>query len=107
MKYARLTNFDQSIKNLLKRNGCYVGVSAGSIILGQSIDIASELCADPNDVGLTDMRGFNLIPYIILPHYTPKSEVDISKYEDTHMTKVERLSDGNALIITDKHTERI
>ena len=55
LKFARQANFKFSIENLLKRNGVYVGVSAGSIIVGPSINIANEVEPDPNTIGLDDL----------------------------------------------------
>lgn len=107
MKFARNANFDSTIRNLIKRGGCYMGVSAGSIIVGSSINIASELCDDSNKIGLTDMDGFKLVPFDILPHYTPSIETATRNFEEKYSTKVERLTDGSALIIKGDQVERI
>src|SRR3989344_8699025 len=52
LKFARKANFQSSVNNLIKRNGVYVGVSAGSIIVSPSINIANEVEPDSNDIGL-------------------------------------------------------
>ncbi|MCY1137357.1 Type 1 glutamine amidotransferase-like domain-containing protein [Actinoplanes sp. Pm04-4] len=58
----------------LARGGHVYGGSAGAILLGADIAIAGVL--DPNDVGLTDTTGADLLSgFVILPHYTVGQEV--------------------------------
>lgn len=100
LKYSRLANFDNDIANLLQRGGVYIGVSAGSIILGPSITIAG--CGDNpdiNDVYLEDLGGFNFVDYQIYPHYDNKSEIYIKEFENKYNTKVVRLSNDRAILI--------
>ena len=99
LKFAKEANFEHSIKNLLNRNGVYVGVSAGSIIVGPSIDIANEVEPDPNDIGLEDFTGLNLTQLIILPHYSPEIEEQTKAFEEKYRTSVERLSDSQAILL--------
>lgn len=99
LKFAREANFQSSIDNLLKRNGVYVGVSAGSIIVGPSIDIANEVEPDPNDIGLEDLTGFNITNLIILPHYSPEVEEETKAFEEKHGVIVERLNNSQAVLI--------
>ena len=101
LKYSRLANFNNDIANLLQRGGIYIGVSAGSIILGPSIAIAG--CGydpDVNDVYLKDLRGFNFVDYQIYPHYNDKSESSIKEFENKYNTSVVRLSNDQAILIS-------
>lgn len=99
LKFAREANFQFSIDNLLKRNGVYVGVSAGSIIVGPSIDIANEVEPDPNDIGLEDLTGFNITNLIILPHYSPEVEEETKVFETKYRVTVERLNNSQSVLI--------
>lgn len=99
LKFARKANFKASIESLLKRNGIYIGVSAGSIIIGPSIEIAGEVAADKNEVGLEDLTGFGIINFIILPHYSPEVEEETKAFEAKHGVTVERLSNFQAILI--------
>lgn len=99
LKFAREANFKTTVKNLLSRNGVYVGVSAGSIIVGPSIDIANEVEPDPNDIGLEDLTGFNITELIILPHYSPEMEDDTKKFEQKYNVVVERLNNSQAVLV--------
>ncbi len=60
-----------NIRDYINNNGIVIGGSAGAVIFGYDIDIISNM--DPNDVNLTDTKGFNSISGIsIFPHYTNK-----------------------------------
>src|SRR3989344_8018960 len=55
MDKLRKTGFDKKITDFVNSGKVYVGVSAGSVIAGPDISIASPF--DPNDVDLKDMKG--------------------------------------------------
>lgn len=99
LKFAREANFKTAIENLLERDEVYIGVSAGSIIVGLSIVIAGEVAADSNDIGLEDLTGFGIIDLIILPHYSPEIEEEVIAFENKHSVKVERLNNSQAILI--------
>ena len=67
MYFARKTNFAGTIQDLLNRNGIYIGVSAGAIIVGNSIE-GALIEGDENLVQMEDFNGFNLVDYAIFPH---------------------------------------
>lgn len=53
----------------LRRGGCIYGGSAGAILAGTNIDIA--LAMDPNNVGLRDTAGLDLLRGCdVMPHFT-------------------------------------
>jgi len=99
LKFAREANFKTTIENLLERDGVYIGVSAGSIIVGLSITIAGEIEPDENEVGLEDLTGFGISDLIILPHYSHKIEEEVITFENKHSVKVERLNNSQAILI--------
>ncbi len=99
LKFARNANFKLSIAKLLERNGIYIGVSAGSIIVGPSINIANEVEPDTNDVGLEDFRGFEITSLIVLPHYSPEMETETANFEKKYGVIVERLNNSQAILI--------
>lgn len=99
LKFAREANFKSSIENLLKRNGIYIGVSAGSIIVGPSIKIAGEVAADKNEIGLEDLTGFGITNLIVLPHYSPELEEETRAFEAKYGVVAERLNNSQAVLI--------
>lgn len=99
MKFAREMNFDREIDSLLKREGAYIGVSAGSLIVGPSIKIANEVHPDPNEVGLTDFTGFNIVNLIVYPHYSSEIEEEIKSFETKNDVRVERIDNSQAILL--------
>lgn len=108
LRSSKLVDFETSVKNLLDRGGVYVGVSAGSIILGPSIAIAS-IGDEPdiNDINLEDLSGLNLVDSPIYPHYNKESEIYIKEFEDINQLKVIRITNNQALLIKDGKEELI
>jgi dipeptidase E len=87
------------IKNLSRKNIIYFGISAGSIIAGKRIDIASiGTNPDENDVNLKNMNGLELIPFCVFPHYSKKEEKYIVEYERKNKCKVIRLREKDIII---------
>jgi len=101
MKFAREMNFDKEVESLLKRGGIYIGVSAGSLIIGPSIQIANEIHPDVNEVGLADFKGFNIIDLIVFPHYSSEFGEEIKSFESKNNIKVERLTNSQAILVKD------
>ena len=99
MKFARQVSFDKDIRLLLEKGGVYIGVSAGSLIVGPSIKIANEIHADKNEVCLTDFSGFNIVDLIIFPHYSSDLEEEIKSFENRNKTAVERINNSQAIVI--------
>lgn len=99
LKYAKEANFKDSITNLFKRDGIYIGVSAGSIIVGPSIQIAGEIEADSNDVNLEDLNGLDITNLVILPHYSPKLEEETKIFELKYGVKAERINNSQAILV--------
>ncbi len=52
-----------------------VGVSAGAMIMTQSIESAL-LCGDRNEVGLEDLSGLGLLPIMMVPHASAAMRTD-------------------------------
>jgi len=98
----RETGFDKQIKKLVKQGVAYFGVSAGSIIAGPKIDIASiggEVPGDENDINLKNLIGLKLTNVIIYPHYSKQDEYAVKQFEKQNRCKVLRLTDKQSLLI--------
>jgi dipeptidase E len=102
LKFAQESNFKLSIEHLLERNGVYIGVSAGSIIVGPSIQIAGEVAGDENEIGLENLTGFGITDLIILPHYSPEIEQEVKFFEEKYNVIVERINNSQAVFIEDE-----
>lgn len=105
MKHVRESGFDRVIKAFVERGGLYVGISAGSMIAGSSIDSISSEEGDKNFVGLTDLTGLNFVDMIISPHYIEADEPAIVEFEKKIGKTVTRLRDGEAVLVRDDKSE--
>lgn len=73
--WVRKCGLDKYLGELLDQEKIYVGVSAGSIIMGPSIESAGwGQEPDENVVGLKDLTGLNFVPFAISPHYVAADE---------------------------------
>ena len=96
MDMIRKYNFDTVIKKAMDNGIIYIGSSAGSEILGNSVEYA--LPFDENNVDLKDFSGLRIIDGIIIPHANRKEEF-ISKVKENIGEKLFLLYDENGIII--------
>ncbi len=102
LKAMRRCNFERVIKKLLKLGKVYIGVSAGSIVAGRTIETAGWGNADKNLVGLRSLKGLNLVPYNIIVHYQPEDAELIKqkiKNPKKRAKKLRILTDDQALLV--------
>ena len=96
----RESGFDKVIKEFVESGKVYVGVSAGSMIMGPDIDVTGIKHGwDENDIGLKDLTGLRITNKRISPHYTEADENVIAKFEKETGKEVDRLRDGEREII--------
>ena len=92
----RKEHFDKIIDKFINDGKIYIGSSAGSEILGSSIDIA--LGYDKNNVGMKDFTGLKMIDALIIPHSNRKEEF-IKKLKNKTKENIILLYDGDGIII--------
>lgn len=63
------SGFDELLSDLLQRGVLYVEVSAGSYVACPTIEAANWKHADRNIVGLEDLAGLTLVPFILTAHF--------------------------------------
>lgn len=95
----RKTGLDKFIIDSVKSNkSIYVGVSAGSIIAGPDISIAS--CGsegDSNDIDLKDLSGLGLTNIVVSPHYRDELKPELDEFRNICEYQVCELTDDQAL----------
>lgn len=102
----RKTGLDKFIIDFAQKDdSIYVGVSAGSILVGPDIAIAED--EDPNNIGLTDLRGLCLTDYIIYPHYRKELKVWLDEFRKNRDFEIIELQDDQAIIINTFHTDNV
>lgn len=100
MKFINNSNFKDSVINFLKKGGLYIGVSAGSIVLGPNIEVASiGKDSDENIVHLKNLTGMNIVPFSISPHFDKKRKSAIDKFSKNVGYKVKPLADEDIIFI--------
>lgn len=92
----RKYNFDDSIRNFISKGKMYIGSSAGSEILGSSIEPA--LPYDKNKVNMNDFSGLKLVNGLIIPHSNKKEEF-INNLKNNSSEELYLLYDGDGIII--------
>lgn len=107
LKYAHEAKFKASVLALLKRNGIYVGVSAGAIIACPDMTVAIDVEPDPNEVALTDFTALHLVDFYLDVHYTSANESALMAYEKKYDRQVERLTDEQAIVVINDSVRKI
>lgn len=69
LKWVRESGFDIVIKELINKGVIYIGVSAGTIIMAPTIEVAGWKNLDRNEVGLKDLTALNYVPFHMFVHY--------------------------------------
>lgn len=95
----RKTGLDKFIVDSVKSNrSVYVGASAGSIIAGPDISIASWGSeGDSNDIDLKDLSGLGLTNIVVSPHYRDELKSELDEFRNTYGRQVYELTDDQAL----------
>ena len=96
LNIIRNTGFDKIIKDFINNGKIYIGSSAGSEILGNSVDIA--LGYDENKVNMKDFTGLKIVDALIVPHSNRKEEFLKDLKNKTHENVI-ALYDGDGIIL--------
>jgi peptidase E len=94
LKKMRESGFDQLLSSF---DGLYVGVSAGSIVVGPNIELAGPW--DQNDVSLSDTTGLNLVGFAVSPHYQEKEQGIINDFKSRVDYEIVTLTDSQAVLV--------
>lgn len=103
---ARKSGFKKVLDRFLK-NGVYVGISAGSILVAPEIRIAK--LRDINIVNLKELTAFNYVDFAIAPHMgTPKfverglTKKNVRAFAKTVSYEIIPLTDQQAVLVEGK-----
>lgn len=98
----RKTGLDKAIKNSVKRGGVYLGLSAGSYVACPTIAAAGWKHADRNIAGLKNLKGLNLVPFLVTAHFEEKWRSVIEKAARDTKYEVIALTDEQAVLVKGK-----
>ncbi len=95
MYYANQSGFTKHIKEIIK-DKIYFGISAGSVIAGPDVSLSQwGKDRDRNIIGLKDMRGLNLVPFSVIPHWKGQSFIESKDYP----YEVRYIKDGEVIMV--------
>ena len=104
----RKTGLDTFIKRSIKKGSIYIGVSAGSIIAGDTIEIAGwGSTGDTNAIKLKNLEGLHLVKTAVFPHYIQRLKNEVATFKEHVDYPVEALRDGEALIVIGNKQRRL
>lgn len=95
------------INAYINKGGCYLGVSAGAIILSDDISAAAEIDADENFVNLTELQALGEIDFHVVPHYEACMDGEIASFKKRNKCKVLTISNNQAFHIANKNIYKI
>jgi len=97
-------NFIPVLNSFVKKGGVLIGVSAGSIIMSQTIAVTTiddDIGGDQNTVGLNDFSALGLNDFEFFPHYDKSDEIlkRLTKYSKTSKSVIYACKDGDGIIV--------
>ena len=102
LKAVKETGFDKLIKEFINKGKVYVGTSAGAYIACPTIEVATWGPKVWDNYGLKDFTALNLIPFVLLVHYTKEKEEWVKKETTNTQYPVRILRDGQGILVEDK-----
>lgn len=89
--------FSKKINEFVDRGGLYLGVSAGSIVVGPSIKIAEPF--DENDVNLVNFSALNIVNFSVSPHFCEEEKEIIESIQKSENYTIYPITDSEAVLV--------
>lgn len=92
-------NFIPTLQNFVRNGGLLIGVSAGSILMSNTIDIANIY--EENIIGIDDLTALGLVDFEFFAHLNQRSEQldKIVEYSKMNKSLIYACNDGDGIII--------
>ncbi|MBU3935021.1 Type 1 glutamine amidotransferase-like domain-containing protein, partial [Patescibacteria group bacterium] len=103
----RKTGLDKEIMSFVKRGGVYLGLSAGSYVACPTIEASTWKRADSNTIGLKNLSGLNLVPFLITAHFENKYREIVKQAAKTTKYPIIALTDKQAVLVKEKEVRII
>ncbi|MDD4931791.1 MAG: Type 1 glutamine amidotransferase-like domain-containing protein [Candidatus Colwellbacteria bacterium] len=98
----RKTGAYKALAGAIRKGKFYIGVSAGSIVPCRNIRIAGVGAdGDENEVGLSDLSGFRILPFYVFPHYSDSNEAEVRDFKGRGDDEVIGLTNDQAIFVSD------
>jgi dipeptidase E len=101
LKQAKLSGFDNAVRELVAQGKIYIGISAGSSIACPTIESSTWKRKDRNHFGLLDLDALNLVPFLISNHFKESERTLIENGVISTTYPVVALHDTQAVLVID------
>lgn len=106
LDWIRKSGFDKVLRKFIDEGKIYVGVSAGSILVGPNIELSNwKHDWDKNIVNLQDLTGLNLVPFAISPHFAEEDRALLEQKSKTVNYPLVALNDTQAILVNGAHVK--
>lgn len=98
--WVRKCGLDKYLEELIDQGKIYLGVSAGSIIMGPDIGLSGwKKEWDENVVNLEDLSGLNLVPFAVSPHFIKEDLPLLKEKSKTVNYPIVAINDTQAVMV--------
>jgi peptidase E len=104
MYWIRRCKIDLYLKDILKKGTMFVGTSAGAMVMGKTLQVASWSFVD-GERGAENIEPIKLVNFDIFPHYQESFLTNIKKKYKGN--KLYLLKDGEEIIVEDGRVQVI
>jgi len=101
LHHARKSGFDKIVKKLIEQGTVYIGVSAGSILVSPTIQVAAWKGGDVNEVGITDLTSLCLVDFDVFVHYNQSHDEIIKEALLTTKYPLKIIDNNQAVFVRD------
>jgi dipeptidase E len=105
LDHIRKSGFDKVLTRFLEK-GVYVGISAGSMVVGPNIEISKM--GDKNMINLKDLTGLNYVDFEVAPHKDVprfiergRTEKAVKEFAKTVPYDIVSITDDQAVVVVD------
>lgn len=93
----------------LIKSRVYMGISAGSMVAGPSVESNSPIFPEEDEGKIDDLRGLSIVPFAVVPHlnsatFSNARHEQIQRFADSVQYPVYALDDQSAIAVTDGKT---
>lgn len=108
LDWIRRCGLAETLPALLK-NRVYMGISAGSMVAGPSVESNSPIFPEEDEGKIDDLRGLSLVPFAVVPHlnsamFSNARQEHIQRFADSVQYQVYALDDQSAIEVSDGET---
>ncbi len=103
LQEIKKSKFDEILKELINKGIPYIGSSAGTIITGPSIELATNIDDQNQAPELKSYQALNLVDFVALPHYDDpefklKIDSNLKKFKNYKHPLI-KITDQQAILV--------